>query len=78
MQIEHFLALIPLIILFIIGIKFRLFGLVHIINIIYSGILSYMSLVNSWEIALFLPICTFIAIVSLFLFIKSMQEGSWF
>lgn len=76
MILEHFLALIPLMILLVLSLVFWGKGLIHIMTIAYSAILAFIAIAGKWEM-LFFPICLGCVIIGIILFIMAMTKGDW-
>lgn len=76
MELEHFLALIPLMILLIVSIIWYGKGLLHLITLAYAIILGIIAINGSYG-ALFFPICAGSAIIALILFFIAMTRGDW-
>lgn len=76
MEIEHFLALLPLMILLIMSFLWRYKGAVHIFTFAYTLVLAWLAFWGSWEL-IFWPVCIGSGIVSITLFIIAMSEGEW-
>lgn len=76
MEITHFVASLPLLILFIVEMIFFRRGLIHLAVITYTIALSWYAVTNQWEI-MFFPLCIVIGIISIILFGWCMLQGDW-
>lgn len=76
MEITHFVALLPLLILLVMSLIFYGKGLVHLMMVSYALALSLFAVTNSWEI-MFFPVCIGSVIIGLILFFWSMTRGNW-
>lgn len=83
MVLEHFLAVIPLLILLMCSLIWYGKGLLHLMLIAYSIVLAYIALIDSanhpasdWSI-LFFPLCAGCLLIGLILFTYSMTKGDW-
>lgn len=76
MTIEHFLAILPLMVLFTLSLILYRKGVLHLMTLSYSVILAFIATIETWEM-LFIPVCAGSVFVSLLLFIYCMLKGEW-
>lgn len=77
MELTHFQALIPLLVLLILSLIFIKCGILHLMLIAYAMILGFIAILGTWEL-LFFPIVLGSGIIGIFLFISAMVRGEWF
>lgn len=76
MSIEHFFALLPLLILLLFSMIFYGRGLIHVMTFAYAAGLGFMAVGNDWEL-IFFPVILVTAIIAIILFTFSMTRGNW-
>lgn len=78
MILEHFLAVIPLLILFICSLIWFNKGLLHLTGLVYVIITTFVALTDTtqWEF-MFFPLLAGTGFILILLFIYSMLIGEW-
>ena len=76
MEITHFVALLPLLILLVLSLVFYGKGLVHLLTLGYTMALALFAVTNEWEI-MFFPVLCGTGIIAVILFFWSMSKGDW-
>ena len=76
MEITHFVALLPLLILLVLSLVFYGKGLVHLLTLSYAMALAFFAATNEWEI-MFFPMLSVTVIITVILFFWSMSKGDW-
>lgn len=76
MELTHFYAMIPLLLLLVVSLIFYGKGLVHLITLGYAFSLSFVAITLGWEFLFFVPIAGTV-MVAIILFSFAMVQGNW-